>query len=277
MADHARLRESFAAARRRDAALLCPFFTAGYPDIPAGIELLLAAQETGCGCVEWGIPFSDPVADGPVVQESYTAVLQAGTTVAESLAAIGTARKAGLTIPVAAMVSYSLVFRRGPAAFFRDCASHGIDALIIPDLSLEEAPAVCAEAALAGLAMCPLISPTSPPARREAIARVCTGFIYYLSLSGITGERSALPADLAANVAGLKAMTDVPVVVGFGISNVEQVRMVSRAADGVIIGSAIIRRVGEKKGQPTAAVVGGVRDFLTAMVAGTTRDRSSTG
>ncbi len=237
------LNQTFDTARKNSQKLLCPFITAGYPSLEATPHLLLAAQKGGAGIIEIGIPFSDPVADGPVIQGSYTHALLQGTTINNSLAAIAAARKLGVTIPLVAMVSFSIIFKRGTAEFAKACADHGIDGLIFPDVPLEEAPAIVEAIRNAGLRSTLLVAPTSPPPRRAAIAKLCDGFIYYLSVSGITGERTSLPPDIAPNVAELRSVTDVPICVGFGISTPAHVREVTRVADGAIVGSALIRRL----------------------------------
>ncbi len=260
------LNSTFQAARHQKRALVCPFFTAGYPDLAASAGLLRTAQEAGCGCVEWGIPFSDPVADGPVIQASFTAALERGVTPARALEAVGEARKNGVTIPVVAMVSFSIVFRHGVEIFCQRCRENGVNGLIIPDLPLEEAPAVVKLARHAGLGSCLLVSPATPARRRAEITRLCDGFVYYLSVAGITGERQKLPADMADNLAQMRRETDQPICVGFGIATPAQAAQVAQLADGVIVGSAIIRRLTEcgDTGSTAASCVG---PFLRELVA----------
>jgi tryptophan synthase alpha chain len=240
-----RLVQTFEAARKESRKLLCPFLTAGYPSVEATPHLLLAAQQGGAGVIELGIPFSDPIADGPVIAASYTQALAGGITVDKSLAAVAAARKLGVTIPVLAMVSFSIIFKRGTAEFAKACAAHGVDGLVLPDVPLEEAPAIVDSVREAGLRSALLVAPTSPASRRAAIGRLCDGFVYYLSVSGITGERKSLPLDIGPNVAALREITHTPICVGFGISTAAQVREVVAFADGAIVGSAVIRRLSE--------------------------------
>ena len=250
-----RLTHTFATAKAAGKKLLCPFLTAGYPSIDVTPQLLLACQNAGAGVIELGIPFSDPVADGPVIQESYTHALAHGITVDKVLAAVAAARKLGVTIPVVAMVSFSIIFKRGTVEFAKACADHGIDGLILPDTRRPRGPVIVETARNAGLRSCLLVAPTSSPERRTAIAKLCDGFVYYVSVSGITGERKALPGDIAPNIASLRQVTDAPICVGFGISTPEQVREITRIADGAIIGSALIRRLtAALPGGPTAQV-----------------------
>ena len=230
--------------------------------------MLLAAQESGADMVEVGIAFSDPVADGPVIQASYTHALARGATVNKSLAAIAAARKKGVTIPLAVMVSFSIIFKRGTAEFAKLCAESGVDGMILPDIPLEEAPAIVEAVRAAGLRSSLLVAPTSPAARRAAIARLCDGFVYYLSVSGITGERRALPADVGPNVAELRKVTEVPICVGFGISTAEQVREVTRVADGAIVGSALIRRLTTVAEKPIAEQCSSAGSFIKELAAG---------
>jgi tryptophan synthase alpha chain len=262
-----RLTQAFAAARAEKRKLLCPFLTAGYPSVGATAELLLAAQEGGAGIIEVGIPFSDPIADGPVIAASYTQALLGGITVDKSLTAVAAARKLGVTIPVLAMVSFSIIFKRGTAEFAKACADQGIDGLVLPDVPLEEAPAIVDAVREAGLRSALLVAPTSPASRRAAIGRLCDGFVYYLSVSGITGERKNLPADIGPNVAELRQVTDVPICVGFGISTAEQVREVTAFADGAIVGSALIRRLSEA-GAAAEGQIEAVRGCVAALARG---------
>lgn len=267
-----RLQSTFAAARAEKKKLLCPFLTAGYPSLDAAAECLLAAQEGGAGIIELGIPFSDPVADGPVIQASYTQALAGGATVANSLAAVPLARKRGLTVPVVAMVSFSIIFKKGTGTFAKLTRDNDLDGVILPDVPLEEAPEIVDAFNEQNLRTSLLVAPTSPPARREAIARLCDGFVYYLSVSGITGERKALPADIGPNVANLRKVTDVPICVGFGISTADQVREVTHGAggaDGAIVGSALIRKLaqaGSATAQQRQAVVELVSELAKGLV-----------
>jgi tryptophan synthase alpha chain len=250
--------------------LLCPFLTAGFPTLEATGELLLAAEAGGAGIIELGIPFSDPVADGPVIQASFTQALAGGATVRGCLGAVAAARKRGLTVPVLAMVSFSIVFKRGTREFALMCAQQGLDGVILPDIPLEEAPAIVDVMREAGLRTSLLVAPTTALGRRQAIARLCDAFVYYLSVSGITGERKALPADIGPNIAALREVCTVPICVGFGISTAAQVREVTRGAgaDGAIVGSAVIRRLAEHAGKPMGEQVEAVRGLVGELAMG---------
>ncbi len=263
-----RLTDTLAAAREGRRKLLCPFITAGYPTLEVTVDLLLAAEAGGAGIIELGIPFSDPVADGPVIQASFTEALAKGATVQKTLATVAAARKRGLNVPVMAMVSFSIIFKRGTREFAAMCADNGLDGIILPDIPLEEAPGIVDAVREAGLRSSLLVAPTTPPSRREAIARLCDGFVYYLSVSGITGERRALPSDIGPNVAALRAVTQAPICVGFGISTPEQVREVTRIADGAIVGSALIRRIAAHASGSAAQQTEAVRAFVQNLATG---------
>ncbi len=221
---------------------LLPYVTGGYPDPGATVEILRRLEPRHCTAVEIGIPFSDPVADGPVIQTSFSRALERGFRLGALFDALAAAR-GDIAVPLLTMVSYSIVYRRGPRRFVEQARAAGIDGLIVPDLAFEEA----AELAEVGRACdCPLvliIAPTSEPTRRRQIAKLSEPFIYYQSLAGVTGERAALPPDLAQHVAELRAESDKPICVGFGISTPEQVAAVCAVADGAIVGSAIVRRM----------------------------------
>ncbi|MEK6643630.1 MAG: tryptophan synthase subunit alpha [Planctomycetota bacterium] len=236
---------------RIDAALrgsppgLWPFLAAGYPDIATTCELLRAMAELPIRGVELGFPFSDPIADGPVIQAAFTHALTAGLRVDDIFDMVRTARRNGVAYPIVAMVSASIVYRRGVDLFVTRAAESGFDGLIVPDLSLEEAPTLSKACDKAHLRLCMLIAPTTPADRRRRIADAASGFLYYVSVQGVTGQRDALPVDLSAQVRQIKTTTGRPVLVGFGISQPAHVREVCSYADGAIVGSAIVRRMAE--------------------------------
>lgn len=228
-----------------------PFVPAGFPSLEATAAVLPALQGAGADLVEIGIPFSDPIADGPTIQEAFTTALSRGVHVADVLRCVESAR-AHLTVPLVAMVSYSIVFRYGVDRFLADAARVGFDGLILPDLPPPEAAPVCDKVRAAGLDTVLLVAPTTRPERRLQIARLSSGFVYYLSVSGVTGERSGLPGDLEQNVRALRAVTERPVCVGFGIGSREQVAALRGVADGAIVGSALVRRMKEAGDAPSA-------------------------
>ncbi len=251
---------------------LLPYITAGFPTPAATTEILRRLDALGVAGVEVGFPYSDSIADGPVIQTSFTRALERGLRVDDILNAVREAR-ATVRTPLVAMVSFSIVNRSGVDRFCERTATAGFDGLIIADLSFEEAPAVAERVARHGLCLIMLTAPTSSPQRREQIARISTGFVYYMSVAGTTGERDKLPDDLVANVRQLRQAGGKPVVVGFGVSRPEHVRAVCNVADGAIVGSAIVRRMLDAapdaaKGDANAvadAVEGFVRELLTGL------------
>ncbi|MFO7311703.1 MAG: tryptophan synthase subunit alpha [Bacillota bacterium] len=250
-----RIRQAFAAAARAGRPAVMPYVTAGDPNLTVTAELLPALVEAGADIVELGVPYSDPLADGPTNQRAAQRALLAGTTVAGVLDTVAQARDRGLAIPIVLLVYYNCIYRHGEAAFVQRAAAAGVDGLIVPDLPPEEAASLRAVAQAAGLDLVPLAAPTSTDDRLALIGRVASGFIYCVSVTGVTGARSTLPPELAAFLQRVRQATGgrVPLAVGFGISAPEHVREVGRLADGVIIGSALVERL-EKAASPQAAV-----------------------
>ena len=252
------LKEIFADLRTRKRVGVLPFIPAGYPDLNAMRQLLPALERAGASAIEVGIPFSDPIADGPVVQEAFTAALSRGLKLRDVLKTVREARSS-VSIPLMSMVSYSIVFRYGPEKYFADAKAAGFDGLILPDLPPPEAEVICEKVRKAGLDTILMVAPTTTVARRKEIAQLSSGFIYYLSVSGITGERQKLPEDLAEQLRQLKQMSETPVCVGFGISRREHVGQLSGLADGAIVGSAVVRRLKEQG-------VGAVESYVQELV-----------
>lgn len=265
--DNNRMVRAFADLRQAGKKALVPFITAGYPDLDTTVALLRDFQARGVRICELGIPFSDPIADGPVIQNSYTECLSAGITSDKILAAVRQYRSAGGSLALAAMVSYSIIFRHDAANYLAALAKAGFDAAIIPDLPLEEAATAEPAARQAGLCLVMLVAPTTDPSRRQEIARHSRGFIYYISIAGITGQRTCLPDATIAAVAELRTHTDAPVCVGFGISTPEMVREVCRVADGAIVGSAIVARLTAGKSAPRDKLVKDTGAFVSELLA----------
>jgi tryptophan synthase alpha chain len=256
--------------------MLAPFLTAGYPDMAATSAILRGIDSLACGCIEIGIPFSDPVADGPTIQASFTAALNSGLTIEQVFAEFD--KLADLRTPRIAMVSFTIAFRWGVPRFLQRARQAGFAGVLFPDLPLGAEPDVARLANGLGLANVMLVAPTTPPGRREQIAAASTGFVYYLSVAGITGERRELPADLPENVRALKAAGGgKPVFVGFGIGRAEQVAQVTAVADGAIVGSAIVRRITQaiEAGQGREQIAQSVRDYVAELCRGLPGDRHS--
>jgi tryptophan synthase alpha chain len=237
--------ELFDGLRAEGKQTLVPFLTAGYPDLDATVALLKDFEARGLKVCELGIPYSDPIADGPVIQASYTEALARGVTAGAIFDAVRRYRREGGGMALVAMVSYSIVFRHGVEQYFADARDAGFDAMIIPDLPMEEEQRIEPVAARHGLANILLIAPTSSKKRKLQIASCSRGFIYYMSIAGITGERDRLPPATISAVTELRKHTPTPICVGFGISNAATVAEVCKAADGAIVGSAIMHRVSD--------------------------------
>jgi tryptophan synthase alpha chain len=231
----------FATLRASGRKAFMPFVTAGDPDLAFTRELLPAVAEAGADLIEVGFPFSDPIADGPVIQASYTRALDKHLKLAdvfESVKAVATT-----SVPLVAMASYSLIFKNGKAAFLDIAKASGFSGTIVPDLPVEEADELARLAVERDFKLILLVTPTTSPARAERIVRACSGFVYVVSVVGITGERDRLPVELDAQIARLRTMTDLPLCVGFGVSKPEHVGGLKALADGVIVGSALVKKL----------------------------------
>jgi len=260
----AAVQQAFAACRAAGAKAVAPFVTAGDPDVETTLGVLEAIDRAGATLCELGVPYSDPIADGPVIQSSYTRALAAGMTLEKLFDLVRRARER-VGMPLLAMASYSLIFRTGIEQFVSRSATAGLAGFVVPDLPLEESDDLDAACRAAGLALVRLVTPTTPPERAEAIARRSTGFLYCVSVAGVTGERTALPAGLVERINWLRERTEVPILVGFGIAGPEQAREVARVADGVIVGSAVVRQLEQAAaGDGAGAVAGFVGELVTA-------------
>jgi tryptophan synthase alpha chain len=229
-----------------------PFLTAGDPDPAATVQLARALARAGASLLELGFPYSDPIADGPVIQSSYTRALDRGVRLDDVFACARQIAHApefagpdgpGRRVPLVAMTSFSLVHRRGAETFLAQASEAGFSGAIVPDLPLEESDELTDLAARRDFKLIHLVTPTTPPERAAAIARRCTGFVYCVSVTGITGARDALPAGVLDQLAWLRQQTDLPLCVGFGISRPEHVKALRAVADGVIVGSALVRHL----------------------------------
>jgi tryptophan synthase alpha chain len=244
-----RLARAFATPRAGRAALI-PYLTGGHPDMETSGLLVAAVIDAGADILELGVPFSDPIADGPVVQRSTHAALTAGVTTDDVLAL---AAAHSPTVPFVLLAYLNSVLARGPERFFSRAASSGVEALVIPDLPLDEAGGdaalardaggLAALAAGAGVSLVPMATPTSTDARLDLVAEAATSFVYCVAVTGVTGARAEVGAELPALLARLRERTDAPLAVGFGISTPEQAARVAGLADGVIVGSALIDAV----------------------------------
>jgi tryptophan synthase alpha chain len=245
-----RIAAAFRAAKDEGRAALMPYMMAGYPDRESSLAVAESYADNGADLVELGVPFSDPLADGPTIHAAATAALGAGATLDSALELC---EAISGRVPVVFMVYANMVLAHGGAAEFAERAvSAGAAGAIVPDLPLEEAEPVREAFATAGLALVPLVAPTTPPERRVRICAVAQGFVYVVSTVGTTGERDEIPAQLADLVTAAQAEAEVPIAVGFGIGTPAQAAQVGEVADGVIIGSRLVRAAGEA-GSPEAA------------------------
>ncbi|MCX5705685.1 MAG: tryptophan synthase subunit alpha [Candidatus Omnitrophica bacterium] len=225
------------------------FITAGYPSLAVTEKLILEFSSAGVDIVELGVPFSDPMADGPVIQESSFEALKKRTNLKDILKSVKKVRKS-TQMPICLMTYYNPIFIFGEEKFVKEAFSSGVDGVIVPDLPPEEGKSLIRLCNKYGLENICFIAPTTSVPRMKRIAGTARGFIYYVSLTGVTGARRALPLDMVRNLKTIKRFTSKPVCVGFGVSTNAQVRQVKKIADGVIIGSAIVKKIKENIGKP---------------------------
>jgi tryptophan synthase alpha chain len=260
-----RIAAAFAAAPGR--AALMPYLMGGYPDLESSVAIGAAYAEAGADLVELGVPFSDPLADGPVIHAAATKALQAGASVP---AVLDAGARIAERVPVVLMCYANPLFARGPERFADELASRGISGLIVPDLPLEESAAVLAACDRAGIALVPLVAPTTPAPRLAAIGASARGFVYTVSVVGTTGERASVAPEIVDLLARAKAHSGVPVALGFGISTGAQAAAAAAAgADGVIVGSRLVRAVGEAAdagADPAAAAHEAVAELAAALI-----------
>lgn len=245
IAGQTRIGRRFAQLRAAGRKALMPYVTAGDPDPETSYAIVRAVCAAGADLLELGVPFSDPMADGPQIQAGTQRALAAGMTPAGALEMVRRLRADGVETPIALMTYYNLIYRPGPGDFCSRAAAAGADGLIVPDLPLEEADELRAACAATGLDLIPLLAPTAPPERVAAICRQATGFVYCVSLTGVTGVRNVLSDRFVPLVARARELTRLPLAVGFGISTPEQAARVAAVADGAIVGSALVAICGE--------------------------------
>ena len=256
----------FAKLRAENRKALMPFVTAGDPDLDFTAAVLKEVVSRGASLCEVGIPYSDPIADGPVIQASYTRALDNKIKLSAILETLGETCPT-LGAPAVTMVSYAIIYRHGIERYCDDVKSRGVAGLIVPDLPVEESPALSRVCTERGLSLIQLVTPTTPRDRALKICSTSTGFVYYVSIAGITGERTELPPDLVDNVGWLREQTDLPICIGFGISKPEHVKLLAPVADGLIVGSAIVKRVAEASERPRDEVLKEVGDYVASLLA----------
>lgn len=243
-----------------------PFVTAGDPDLEFTAQILAELARRGSHLCELGIPYSDPIADGPVIQASYTRAL-ANHIRLDDILRMCRETTPQLSAPLVSMVSYAIVYRRGPERYVREAQTAGIVGAIVPDLPVEESAALAKICRAADFSLIQLVTPTTPRERALKIAETSSGFIYYVSVTGITGERSQLPERLLESVSWLRGQTPLPVCIGFGISQPAHVKLLSPVADGLIVGSGIVRRIAEAAGESRQAAIQKVGDYVAELIA----------
>jgi tryptophan synthase alpha chain len=262
-----RIARTFERLRGAGRAALMPYLTMGYPARESALALVPAALAAGADLIELGVPFSDPLADGATLQAASQQALANGMTLSLCLEQAEALRAGGVTAPLVLMGYYNPIQQMGPAVFARRAGAAGVDGLIVPDLPPEESDALRAALDAQGIDSIFLLPPTADEARARFVAGRSRGFLYLVSLTGVTGARDRLPPDLKSFVARARQVTGLPLAVGFGISSPEQAAQVARIADGVIVGSALVKAVGAAA-DPVDAAAGFISALRRAMAAG---------
>ncbi len=258
-----RIARAFAKCKAQGSAALITYLMAGDPDLEVSLAMAMACVAGGADVLELGVPFSDPIADGPTIQRAAERALKSGTNFRRCLRLASEIRER-TEVPIAFMGYLNPMLAYGPT-MLSDCRRSGVDGLIIPDLPPEEGIELAKEAREHGVGMVSLLAPTSTEARIEAACRAATAFVYFVSVTGVTGARADLPAEVGASVRRIRESSPVPVVVGFGISGPDQARSLRTDADGVVVGSAIVSRIAEPGPVPERAER--VRQFVASLKA----------
>jgi len=265
-------------------AIRCPalvtFITAGDPDYATSLEILRGLPEAGADLIELGMPFTDPMADGPAIQASSQRALKAGHKMDMTLEMVREFRKGDQETPIVLMGYYNPIYFRGPERFVAEAAEAGVDGLIVVDLPPEADEELCLPARAAGLNFVRLAAPTTDDARLPAVLSNTSGFVYYVSITGITGTRTPDTGEVAANVARIKSHTPLPVAVGFGVKTPEQAAAIGAVADGVVVGSAIVSAIADsldEKGRATAHTAPAVFSLVQQLAAGVRSEQRQAG
>lgn len=258
-----RIERRFSAVRAEKRAALVTFIIAGDPDYETSLAILKALPQAGADVVELGMPFTDPMADGPAIQAAGLRALQAGQTLRKTLKLVREFRVQDLTTPLVLMGYYNPIYVYGVEAFLQDAKEAGVDGLIVVDLPPEEDDDLCLPAQRAGLNFIRLATPTTDAERLPIVLTNASGFVYYVAIAGITGAAAPVPEQVGAAVAQIKHNTALPVVAGFGVRDSASAGRIARVADGVVVGSALVEaiRVGTLAGEPVAAAERLVRDL----------------
>ncbi|MGE0610731.1 MAG: tryptophan synthase subunit alpha [Hyphomicrobiales bacterium] len=257
-----RIDARFAALKKAGRKALVTFTTAGDPDYDTSLEILKGLPAAGADVVELGMPFSDPMADGPAIQASSQRALKAGQTMKKTLEMVRVFREQDDETPLVLMGYYNPIYVFPTGSFIAEAKEAGVDGLIVVDVPPEEDEEVCLPAVRAGLNFIRLATPTTDEKRLPAVLANTSGFVYYVSIAGITGTTAPDPRDVHAQVARIKGKTELPVAVGFGVSTPEQARSIAEGADGVVVGSALVKLIEQGKGAP------GVLDLVSRLSQG---------
>jgi tryptophan synthase alpha chain len=266
-----RIEATFEQLRQRNEVALIPFVTAGDPDLATSETIIHALVEGGADLIEIGVPFSDPMADGPTIQAASERALASGTTLVGVLELIRKVRRR-TNVPLVLMGYYNPVYRYGAERFARDAAEAGVDGLLLVDLPPEEAAELQPQLRQAGVRLITLLAPTTPPARTAQLAAAAEGYLYYVSMTGVTGVSQVDTAAIETTVRALRAQSPVPVAVGFGITTPADAAAVAGFADGVVVGSALVREIAATAGSPQQAE--SVRTFVAALKQGVRKGSS---
>ena len=242
-----RIDDTFARLRGQGRKAFVAYVMAGDPDAETSLAVMRGLPAAGVDIIELGVPFTDPMADGPTIQLAGQRALEAGQTLAGTLAMVRVFREVDNVTPIVLMGYYNPIYARGVERFLTEATAAGIDGLIVVDLPPEEDAELCLPAQAAGLNFIRLATPTTDAVRLPKVLQNTSGFVYYVSITGITGAGAAQTADVAPEVARIKASTSLPVIVGFGISTPEQARAIAGVADGCVVGSAIVKEIGAGK------------------------------
>jgi tryptophan synthase alpha chain len=253
------VREAF----REGRTALIPYLTGGYPSLEGAREVGEAYLGAGADVLEIGVPFSDPLADGPTIQDTTTRALENG---ADLDYCLGLASEFSGRVPVVLLLYYNVIFARGAEEFLREASEAGVSGLVIPDLPVDEAGRFAGLAAETGVTFCPLVAPTSTDERVSRVGEMATGFVYCVSVAGVTGVRDTLPPGAVALLRRVRARTDAPVALGFGIGSAEGAVEAAEEADGIIIGSKLMRLVDEGGAERAGEWLRGVREALSEVV-----------
>ncbi|MDY0882372.1 tryptophan synthase subunit alpha [Dongia soli] len=272
-----RIERRFADLKTQGRAGLVTFITAGDPDYDLSLQLLKAMPAAGADVIELGMPFTDPMADGPAIQAAGLRALKSGMTLKRTLQMVRDFRQNDNDTPIVLMGYYNPIYSYGVETFLVDALAAGVDGLIVVDLPPEEDAELCMPALKAGLNFIRLATPTTDDKRLPAVLKNTSGFVYYVSIAGITGTRSAANADIAAAITRLKRHTNLPLAVGFGIKTADQAAAVAKAADAAVVGSALIQRIADNldtNGRPKAGLVEAVLSLIRDLAAGVRRGRA---